>query len=310
MSSKEQTLVVGASGLLGMEVVRRLRGAGRSVRALVRAGTAADKRRGLEGLGVELCTADLKDLGSLEGVCRDVTSVISTASAMLSRQEGDSIKAVDEDGQMNLVATAERLGVGRFVFISFPPNPLDFALQRAKRGVEARLRQGRMDFAVLQPAFFSEIWLSPAVGFDPVGGRVRIFGDGHGAVSWISLQDVARFAVAASEESGFRSKVLPLGGPDPLSQLQVLRIMEELGAPSCVPEHIPESDIEAQFANATNPFEEAFAALMLTVSRGVTLDPRHAVQLLPGRLVTVRDYANRLLGKTNDRKGDTDGTNR
>src|ERR1039458_1884930 len=101
MSSKEQTLVVGASGLLGMEVVRRLRGAGRSVRALVRAGTAADKRRGLEGLGVELCTADLKDLGSLEGVCRDVTSVISTASAMLSRQEGDSIKAVDEDGQMN-----------------------------------------------------------------------------------------------------------------------------------------------------------------------------------------------------------------
>lgn len=300
MMPAEQTLVVGATGFLGAEITRRLRNAGRSVRAVVRKGTPSEKLAILNGLGAEDRAADLKDDNSLQHACEGVTCVISTASAMLSRQDGDSIETVDEQGQLNLIAAAERLGVQRFVFVSFPPTPLDFALQRAKRRVEERLRAGRMTFTVLQPAFFSETWLSPAVGFDPAQGRARIFGDGHGPVSWISMHDVARFAAAASEGNEFAGKVIPLGGPDPLSQLQVLRIFEELGGPTCVLDHVPESALETQRANAANSIEEAFAALMLTVSRGITLDARHEVQLLPGRLVTVREYASRLLRtKTN-----------
>jgi uncharacterized protein YbjT (DUF2867 family) len=300
MMPAEQTLVVGATGFLGAEITRRLRSAGRSVRAMVRKGTPSDKPGILDSLGGERCIADLKDDKSLEQACRGVTCVISTASAMLSRQDGDSIETVDEQGQLNLIASAERVGVQRFVFVSFPPTPLDFALQRAKRRVEERLRAGRMTFTVLQPAFFSETWLSPALGFDPAQGRARIFGDGRGAVSWISMHDVARFAAAASEGDGLAGKVIPLGGPDPLSQLQVLRIFEELGGPTCVLDYVPESALEAQFANAANSTEEAFAALMLTVSRGVALDARNQVQLLPGRLVTVREYASRLLRTKTD----------
>jgi uncharacterized protein YbjT (DUF2867 family) len=295
MMPAEQTLVVGATGFLGAEITRRLRSAGRPVRAMVRKGTTSDKLATLNGLGVEACTADLKDDKSLEQACQGVTCVISTASAMLSRQDGDSIETVDEQGQLNLIATAERLGVQRFVFLSFPPSSPDFTLQRAKRRVEKRLGVGRMAFTVLQPTFFTETWLSPALGFDPAQGRARIFGDGHGPVSWISIHDVARFAVAASEGNGFAGKVIPLGGPDSLSQLQVLQIFEELGGPTCVLDHVPEPALEAQFSNAANSIEEAFAALMLTVSRGITLDARHEVQLLPGRLVTVREYASRLL---------------
>ena len=78
-----------------------------------------------------------------------------------------------------------------------------------------------MSFTILQPTAFMEIWLSPIVGFDPAGGHVRILGDGQRQVSWVSIQDVARFAVAATEGGAFSNLVLPLGGPDPLTQLQV-----------------------------------------------------------------------------------------
>lgn len=298
--SAAEILVVGATGMLGMEVVRRLKCAGKAVRAVVRTGAPEDKRTAIENLGVASVAADLKDVATLELACRGVRCVVSTASAMLSRAEGDSLESVDEQGQLDLILAAERQGVERFVFVSFPPSNLDFGLQHAKRRIEERLRGGRLAYTVLQPTFFAEVWLSPAVGFDPVGGKVRIFGDGRGPVSWVSIRDVARFAAAATEGPAFSHKVIPLGGPDPLSPLQVLRIFEELGGPVCTPEFVPEAALMAQLAGATNPFEEGFAALMLTVSRGVALDARQAVQLLPGQLVTVRDYASRLLGKRSD----------
>jgi uncharacterized protein YbjT (DUF2867 family) len=297
MMPAAQTLVVGATGFLGTEIVRLLAGSGTPVRAMVRTGADANKRAVLETLSPELCTADLKDSSSLDRACNGVGVVVSTASAVLSRQAGDSIEAVDEQGQINLVEAAERQGVRHFVFVSFPPSPVDFALQRAKRRVEERLRQGSMSFAVLQPAFFADVWLSPALGFDHVHGRARVLGDGNSAVSWISLHDVARFAVAACENGRFAGRVVPIGGPDPLTQLQVLRIFEEMGGPPFAVDYVPESTLRAQLSAASNPIEETFAALMLTLCQGAVVDPRSALELLPGRLTTVRDYAGRLLRK-------------
>ena len=65
------------------------------------------------------------------------------------------------------------------------------------RAIEERLRRGRMTFTILQPTFFTEAWLSPALGFDPARAVARIYGDGHNKISWISFEDVAKFAAAA-----------------------------------------------------------------------------------------------------------------
>ena len=54
-------LVVGATGLVGTEVCRRLREAGHSVRALVRATSTPDKVARLEQLGAAIVTGDVKD---------------------------------------------------------------------------------------------------------------------------------------------------------------------------------------------------------------------------------------------------------
>jgi NAD(P)-dependent dehydrogenase (short-subunit alcohol dehydrogenase family) len=85
-------LVVGACGLTGTEVCRELAKGGKQVRALVRSSTDPKKQETLKSLGVSLAYGDLKDPSSLEGACRDVSTVISTASSTLSRTAGDSIE--------------------------------------------------------------------------------------------------------------------------------------------------------------------------------------------------------------------------
>lgn len=68
----------------------------------------------------------------------------------------------------NLIDAAVRAGVGHVIYTSFSANlDLDFPLGRAKRAVEAHLIASGMAYTILRPSCFMEVWLSPAVGFDP-----------------------------------------------------------------------------------------------------------------------------------------------
>jgi uncharacterized protein YbjT (DUF2867 family) len=114
----------------------------------------------------------------------------------LSHQAGDSIETVDLQGELSLVEAAKAAGVRRFVFVSFPPFAEDFPLNRAKRAVEVRLKASGLEYTILWPTFFSEVWLSPALGFDAANAKARVFGLGQNRLRWISYLDVAAFVAA------------------------------------------------------------------------------------------------------------------
>ena len=73
-------LVVGATGLLGSDICRRLRARNLRARGLVRAGSGGEA--GLRAIGVEISTGDLRVRGDVETACRGVDAVITTATAM------------------------------------------------------------------------------------------------------------------------------------------------------------------------------------------------------------------------------------
>ena len=77
-------LVVGATGMVGFEICRLLRQAGKPVRGLCRPSAAPEKQKALASMGVEILAADLKDPVSLERASAGVTTVLSTASSTLS----------------------------------------------------------------------------------------------------------------------------------------------------------------------------------------------------------------------------------
>jgi len=287
-------LVVGSTGLLGGEICRVLAAAGKPVRGLVRSTSDPAKVQTIRGLGAETVLGDLKDNPSLVAACRDVSAVISTVSSTLSRQEGDTIESVDREGQLALIDAAKAAGVERFVLISFPNMNVEFPLQSAKRDVEQHLKESGMTYTILQPSFFMEVWLGPALGFDIANATAQIYGSGKNKVSWISYQDVARFAVAALDNPAAKNAVIELGGPDALSPLEVVKIFEELRGEAFKIQHVSEEQLRAQKEGATDSLQESFAGLMLCCAQGNVIDMREVLERFPMQFGSVREYAQKM----------------
>jgi uncharacterized protein YbjT (DUF2867 family) len=290
-------LIVGATGLVGGEICRRLAADRKPVRALVRPAGDASRIDELRAAGAELATGDLKDPASIQAACAGATAVLSTASSVLSRQPGDTIDGVDRIGQLQLIEAAAAAGVKHFVYVSFSPMAEDFALQRAKREVEQALISSGMAYTILRPTFFMEIWLSPALGFDVAARRARIYGAGENPISWISFPNVAEFAVRSLDTPAARNATFTLGGPEAIAPLQVVRIFEELGGAPFTVEYVLESVLRAGKASARRALDEAFAALSLAYAHGDAIDMRATLEAMPVRLVGVREYAKWLLNE-------------
>jgi len=288
-------LIVGATGLVGGEICRRLAAIGKPVRALVRPTGDPSRIDELRAAGAELGTGDLKDPASIRAACAGATAVLSTASSVLSRQPGDTIDGVDRLGQLQLIQASQSAGVRHFVYVSFSPIAEDFALQRAKREVEQALIASGMTYTILRPTFFMEIWLSPALGFDAAARHARIYGTGENPISWISFPNVAEFAVRSLEAPAARNTTFTLGGPEALTPLEVVRIFEEVGGAPFTVENVLESVLRAGKKAARRALDEAFAALSLGYAHGDAIDMRAALEAMPVRLVGVREYAKWLL---------------
>ena len=289
-------LVVGATGLLGMEACRQLREAALPVRAVVRPGTDAAKVENLKRLGAQLVEADLKQPSSIATACRGARAIITTATSTLSRRQGDTIQSVDLEGQIHLIDAAKAAGVEHVIFASFRNNPIvQYPLTLAKRAVEHHLHEAGLAYTILQASYFMEVWLAPALGFDAVDGKVRVYGGGRNKLSWISSNDVARFAVKALNEPRARDRVIEIGGPEALSSLDVVAAFEAAGSPEIVVEHVPEFTLRVQMETASDPLQESFAGLMLQYAAGDVIAMKATLELLPVRLTSIRDYVSNIL---------------
>ena len=52
------------------------------------------------------------------------------------------------------------------------------ALPSAKRAVESRLRSKNFTYTILQPTYFMDIWLGPALGFNHARAKAVVYGEG------------------------------------------------------------------------------------------------------------------------------------
>ncbi len=261
-------LVAGATGFVGGVVVQKLRQQGLVVAALVRGGQAHPKAGKIRSVGAEIVEGDLTDPDTCVRAARDRDVVISTATSMPTGAN-DGLRRVDHEGNLALIDAAARQGVKRFVYVSYSGNIReDSPLETAKRACEDRLLASPMTAVILRPWYFMEVWLSQALGFDPIGGSARIYGSGKAQVSYVSGNNVADFAVAAALRNYTeKNTILEIGGPEPLSQLDAVRVFEATLGKAVTVQHVPAGTIEAQ-RQAVDPVQRSFAALMTTYING------------------------------------------
>ena len=280
--------------MVGSEVCRRLSAAGKPVRALVRTSSDADKLGKLRAMGVETVQGDVRDRASLDAACRGVSTVISTLSSMpFTYQPGvNDIRTTDLEGELSLIDAARAAKVRDFIYTSFTMD-LDFPLRNAKRAVEKHLKESGMTYTILRPSYFMEVWFSPAVGFDAANAKAAIYGAGQNPISWISLKDVAQFAVASLDNPAAKNATLELGGPEAISPLQVVKLFEQAGERAFEVQHVPEEALQAQQAAATDPMQQSFTGLMRCYARGDAIDMRATLKAFPLQLTTVGEFARR-----------------
>lgn len=288
-------LVAGATGMLGGEICRLLGERGRAMRALVRESSDQGRVEHLRELGAQIAVGDLRDRASLDEACKGVSVVVSTANTTHMRLPDDSIADTDHRGQLQLVDAAQDAGVRQFVYVSFSGNfDIDSPFASAKRTVEERLRASGMAYTILRPSVFMEVWLSPALGFDYRQGAARIFGSGDKGISWISYTDVAKFAVESIGNPAAMDATIELGGPEPLSPLEVVQTFERASGRAFEVAHVPEEALDAQWRSAEDPLQKSFAAFMLSLSHGDPIDMSGTLQRFPVRMTSVQEYAERV----------------
>lgn len=291
-------LVVGATGILGGAICRQLVAKGLPVKALVRATSDPAKVDAVKSLGASVVVGDLRAPASLQAACQGVSTVITTASSMpFAYRPGENTpETTDRDGYLSLIDAAQRAGVDRFVYTSFPPMPIAFPLQDAKRAVEERLRASGLAYTILQPTFCMEVWLSPVVGFDYPNRKASVYGAGVKPMDWISFQDVAQYAVGCLDGQPVENATLELGGPDALNPLEVVSIFEQVCAKPFEVQHVPVEALQAQYAAATDPMQKTLAAFGLVYSAGLTTDGNARARAFALKMRTVREYARSAIG--------------
>jgi NADH dehydrogenase len=289
-------LVVGSTGLLGTEICRRLRARGLPVRAFVRPGSPREAM--LRDMGAEIAHGDLRSKPTIDATCAGVEAVISTATAMGSKDKSLTLRAVDLDGQLALVQAARASGVRRYVHLSPSPNlQPTVPLVRYKREVEHAVRASGMEWTIVQPSVLMEVWLSDLLGWDHVAGRAMVFGPGTAPLSWITIGDVAEYIVRSLDDPRCVNRDLPLGGPEAIPPNDVVKLFESLSGRPYRVRRVPRA-VLALVAPVMARFHEGIASGMgmgEQTTRGDVIDSLLQREMgLP--LTTVREYAAGVLG--------------
>jgi len=180
--------------------------------------------------GAQTLIGDLKDPGSLKTACKDVEVVITTANSQ-KRGGPDNYQTVDLQGNRNLIDAAKTAGAKQFIFVSAssadPNSPVP--LLQAKGKTEEYLRDSGLAYTIVAPNAFMDIWVADTVGFPAIHRRpVTLVGEGRRKHSWVSVQDVAKTMIKSVNNPKAMNKRLVVGGPEPLSFLQIIEIYERL----------------------------------------------------------------------------------
>lgn len=295
-------LVIGASGELGFQICRELRNRGADVRAFVRKPFHNERATKLREMGVQLIQGDLRNKASFGPALKGVHTIIATASSVPNNyiHEENDILLVDKNGMMDLISAAKEAGGRHFIYTSFSGNiSYDFPLRNAKRTVEQHLRNSGIDFTILRPGFFMETWLSASSGFNVAKGEVQIYGTGQQPVSYISLADVAGFAVDSIRNPFARNVILELGGPRAISQLEAVRIFEDRLGSRLAIRHISEEELSWQMSGINEPMQQSIAGLKLALAKGDIIDMRTTLKAFRISMCSLEDYADQDIVEIN-----------
>merc|ERR1712176_323280 len=214
-------LVVGATGTLGRQVVKKALDDGYEVRCLVRARERpADF---LRDWGAIVVNGDLTKPESLPSALVGVHTVVDCATG---RPE-ESVKEVDWEGKVALIQSCQAMKIQKYVFFSIfkcDQHP-DVPLMGIKHSTEKFLEESGIDYTVIRLCGFMQAIINQYAV--PILEEKSVYGtDDQTKIAYMDTTDIARLTLAALQKESLSKKVVTFAGPQAFTVQQVIGLCE------------------------------------------------------------------------------------
>jgi uncharacterized protein YbjT (DUF2867 family) len=218
-------LVVGATGTLGRQIVRRALEDGHKVVALVRNPT---KAAFLSEWGAHLQVGNICQPHTLATAMEGIEVVVDCATVRAT--DSLSAKQVDWDGKVILINAARAAEVQQYLFFSIMGAQHEYAnvpLMNFKHHIEKYLIQSQMPYTIFRPAGFMQ-GLIGQYALPILEEQVVWITEKAVPTAYMDTQDVARFACKAVGLDAAKQQIFPLSGPKAWYPQEIIQLCEQL----------------------------------------------------------------------------------
>ncbi len=221
-------LVVGGTGFVGSNLIRRMRAAGLPVRAAVR---NPDKAQALADLGVEVFPADITDQASLEKAAAGAERIIHLVG-IIQEAAGATFNAVHVGGTRNLIEAAKKAGARQFFYQSAVGTRAGARSEyhRTKWQAEELVRASGIPYTILRPSLIYgpgdqfTLRLAAIIRQAPM---LPVIGSGRSRIQPIFIDDVVSCILKAVTSDAFLNEMYEIGGPEQITYEEVTRAIAE-----------------------------------------------------------------------------------
>jgi dihydroflavonol-4-reductase len=227
-----KTVVTGASGHIGVNLIRELVQQERDVLALVH-----DSNLGLEKLPIKTIKGDISDLASLISAFQDADVVYHLAAHISILKNSDkTCQSMNVTGVQNVIEACKRTGVRRLIHFSsihsLSPEPHNLPVDESRPLANSNKtlpydRSKALGETLIRQAMkegLNAVTMKPTGVVGPYDYRPSHFGQAllmiaggklpalvNGGFNWVDVRDVAKYAVIAEQKAPAGSNYLLSG---------------------------------------------------------------------------------------------------
>ena len=201
-------LVYGATGDQGLPLIDELLKNGYKVRAASR---NPDDFNAYNPSDVEAVKADLFDIESLRNVSKGIDGIAMNLPFVFDKE-------IAKTWGENITKAGSDEGIKKIVFNTscyVAPNDNGLAAHDGRRAIEKAMEESGMEYVVIRSMVFMDnltrFWSKPSITNNnifayPCSPELKI--------SWVCLEDVAKFMVASLSSSSMKADKIYVGGPE------------------------------------------------------------------------------------------------